>query len=642
MKRIIALIFVTLIASQVGAIDLGKKLALRLVNFPLNPAMDTGVYNAIKWPDSATIAVWATTGADTGAATSQVIYGTSTTTVTAAGLAALGIRADTVGAPMFVFCDTARIINAGTTTRQIAGVVTLWRLGAPFQTQFSMEIYADTLIDEVKTVAGTSQTAKDLGATTQTILDTLQVYDNATRFQADVQEILDTLQTYDAAGRFQADAQEILDSIQLYDNWVRDSIHNAVIYARISADSIQVYDNAGRFQADVQEILDTLQTYDNATRFQLVVQELLDTLKTYDNTGRFQLVVQEILDTLQNVNSSLRVDTNTTWTVAQRDTMLNRSLVTKDSTYAILDTLQNGSSTLRASGSGATAAQVKAALFADTSKYIGFAGGSGDSVKAVAATTFDTTLLDKVRDTVNVILDSIQNAASTLRSVHDTDYLQVACGDTLPLTNISNRLDSLAAAVMAQLGFPSTGNAKITLGVAKFAINSSVPEICRELPAVEKYDTVIMTSTGEGVALNADFLRIHSLKKMGKDSLRIPLIYVSEDSLFDLSGGMGGVLQKRGDASSPRYYFTFGRRLQTHPKEIAVDTFLVEYYANGHYMTNDADSTDIAREYRQLLIYKACQKCEIIMSNWTNVEGYGKLYEREVAAIRARGQELKK
>lgn len=166
MKRIITFATILILASQVGAIDLGKKLALRLVNFPLNPAMDTGVYNAIAWPDSATVVSWATSGADTGNTTSQVIFGTSTTTVTAAGLAALGIRADSVGTntPMFVFCDTARILNAGTTPRQIAGNVILWKRGAPFTTNFSMEIYADTLKDEVKTIAGTTQTARDIGA----------------------------------------------------------------------------------------------------------------------------------------------------------------------------------------------------------------------------------------------------------------------------------------------------------------------------------------------------------------------------------------------------------------------------------------------------------------------------------------------
>lgn len=55
------------------------------------------------------------------------------------------------------------------------------------------------------------------------ILDTLQLYDDAGRFQADIQEILDTLQVYDNAGQFQSEVWAILDSIQQHaphdDNW---------------------------------------------------------------------------------------------------------------------------------------------------------------------------------------------------------------------------------------------------------------------------------------------------------------------------------------------------------------------------------------------------------------------------------------
>lgn len=162
-KIVVALILC--FAANAGAIDLGKKLTGRLVGFPLNPPLDSAAGNVFKWPDSAAICVWAM-GADTGATSSQTIYSARTTTVTAVGLAAIGIRADSNGTntPYFVFADSGVILNGGSTARQVVGAVYLWRANCPFTTPFTADFYADTLKDEVKTVAGTSQTARDLGA----------------------------------------------------------------------------------------------------------------------------------------------------------------------------------------------------------------------------------------------------------------------------------------------------------------------------------------------------------------------------------------------------------------------------------------------------------------------------------------------
>jgi hypothetical protein len=222
----------------------------------------------------------------------------------------------------------------------------------------------------------------------------------------------------------------------------------------------------------VYAILDTLQNVSSALR---VDTNTIWTTAQRDTVLNRTLVTKDstyaVLDTLQNVSSSLRVDTNTVWTAANRDTLLNRSLVTKDSVYATLDTIQNGSSTLRGGAGGLSAGDytdiadtVKAVIFADTSKKIGFKGTAGDSVKVVgnivvavdsasiarsvwddditvqanrtvtATMTFDTTLLDKVRDTANAIIDTLQNLSSTLRlagSDLDTVYQTVVCNDTL-------------------------------------------------------------------------------------------------------------------------------------------------------------------------------------------------------------------
>lgn len=152
-------------ATNATAIDLGKKLVGRMVGFPLNPPLDSAAGNIFKWPDSASVMVWAM-GNDTGGTSSQAIYSARTTTVTAAGLAALGIRADSNGTntPFLVFADSGVILNGGSTARQVVGGVYLWRANCPFVTPFTADFYADTLKDEVKTIGGTTQTARDLGA----------------------------------------------------------------------------------------------------------------------------------------------------------------------------------------------------------------------------------------------------------------------------------------------------------------------------------------------------------------------------------------------------------------------------------------------------------------------------------------------
>ncbi len=131
------------------------------------------------------------------------------------------------------------------------------------------------------------------------IEDTLETYDGAGRFQADIREVLDTLQTYDSAGRFQVDIQEVLDSMQSQDDWIA---RNQYVDTEVQEilDTLRTYDDADRFQADIQEVLDTLQNHDDWIANAAEVTKILDTLKTYDDAGRFQTDVQEILDTLQS------------------------------------------------------------------------------------------------------------------------------------------------------------------------------------------------------------------------------------------------------------------------------------------------------------------------------------------------------
>lgn len=635
MKRIIvfATILLVVLSSNVGAVDLGKKLALRLINLPLNPAMDTGVYNAIKWPDSVAVATWATSGADTGNTTSQVVFGSSTTTVTAAGLAALGIRADTVGAPMFVLCDTLRILNAGTTTRQLTGMVTLWKYGAPFTTQFTVYVAGDT-----------AEAALVITDTINAILDTLQLHDNWLRDSVHNQSAAVLALAASAANLTKVidTVNGILDTLQLYDNWLRDSIHNQGVV--VNTEVTKVKDT-------VNGILDTLQLYDNwlrdsihnqsvvvnteVTKVKDTVNATLDTLQLYDNWLRDSVHNQstavlavgatsanqtKIIDTVNAILDTLQLYDN--WL---RDSIHNQSVtvntqVTKviDTVNGVMDTLQNASSDLRASGSGATAAEVKAALFADTSKQIGFAGGAGDSVKAATTATVGGTVTlsageyTKIADSVG--LDSAKFARSVWdndvvaranRTIDEVDTIVLACinGDT-----VANAGDFLKTALNYRdeikniFGVATSNSTWMTDTVLNQLIRQAVVKVNPLMRGVKFKDTVVTAWQQSDYNLDS-MIGVISVSWQKEDTVR-PIVY----SPLETWGALTHQSTWGGDdpyLSRPSVYDVTDNQIMFFPPPTQTDTIEIVGFRKVYGIVTTADFSAIPQAYRIPVLYYA-------------------------------------
>lgn len=189
------------------------------------------------------------------------------------------------------------------------------------------------------------------------------------------------------------------------------------------------------------------------------------------------------------------------------------------------------------------------------------------------------------------------------------------------------RRDSIRLAVYNRLNLASTGSDVATTARVNEAINAAISQICRQYPAVEKIDTVVLYSIIEGAALNSDYLRGHWAFRKAGDSARYAMQYKPMDSLFSAMGGDAiSQGQKLGDPLSPRYWYSFADRFFTYPfvqaNFTSPDSFIVMYYADGQPLTSDVSRTDIQKEYRDALIYLTCAKVSEIRKQFEEAASF--------------------
>lgn len=603
MKRIIvfATILLVILSSQVGAIDLGKKLALRLVNFPLNPAMDTGVYNAVKWPDSAAVATWATSGADTGNTTSQVVFGSSTTTVTAAGLAALGIRADTVGAPMFVLCDTLRILNAGTTTRQLTGMVTLWKYGAPFTTQFTVYVYGDTLLD--------------LQDTVNAILDTLQLHDNWLRDSVHNQSVAVLALAASAANLTKVidTVNGILDTLQLYDNWVRDSIHNqgVVVNTEVTKvkdtvngilDTLQLYDNWVRDSIHNQSVavLATAASAANLTKVIDTVNGIMDSLQLYDNWLRDSIhnqgvvVNTEVTKVKDTVNATL--DTLQLYDNWLRDSIHNQSVavntqVTKviDTVNGVMDTLQNASSTLRVATVD-TAAVARSVWDNDVVALVNRTATATATVDtaAIARSVWDNDIVARANRTVDGV-DTVVLACINGDTVASAgDFLKTGADYRREIKNI--------------FGVSIDNTTWVTDTTLNQLVRQAVVKVNPLMRGVKFKDTVVTNWQQSDYALDS-MIGVISVSWQKEDTIR-PIVYAPLETWGSLQhqstwGGDDPYL------SRPTVYDVTDNQIMFFPPPTQTDTIEIVGFRKVYGIVTTSDFSAIPQAYRIPVLYYA-------------------------------------
>lgn len=186
-------------------------------------------------------------------------------------------------------------------------------------------------------------------------------------------------------------------------------------------------------------------------------------------------------------------------------------------------------------------------------------------------------------------------------------FVSTVYGQEFP---ISPRLDSLGINVCWNLNISTSGTDLLTSTKIYAAVNRGILLTCQDYPALPKFDTVYIDSTMEGGALPADFDRAKECLLIFGDTLRIPMVPITVDSLYGLFGGSAEKNMKQYyETSAPVYFVIHDTTFSVHPKwRTGVDSLMirVDYYAIDTVLTSDSSETSVRPAYREMIINAAC------------------------------------
>jgi hypothetical protein len=184
---------------------------------------------------------------------------------------------------------------------------------------------------------------------------------------------------------------------------------------------------------------------------------------------------------------------------------------------------------------------------------------------------------------------------------------------------VSTRLDSLRVKVFRQCDVPDAGNQKVTVAMGNDAVNLAITWVCANGPAIERFDTVWVTSSVIGSALNTDFSRIATAEMIWTDTtslgifraIRLPLYPLHEDSLSAILPSKPDVQPTEPkDPKTWKYYRTFGGRFLLYPQWYRDDSMqvIVQYYAMDTLLQANASQTSVRAKFLDAVIEYAAYK----------------------------------
>ena len=170
---------------------------------------------------------------------------------------------------------------------------------------------------------------------------------------------------------------------------------------------------------------------------------------------------------------------------------------------------------------------------------------------------------------------------------------------------LSGRLDSLRVYIQDRANLSINSRADPPAELNRL-INKNIQELCTEIDAIWKIDTLSVTKDSTGAALADDFLRLKNVLFMTEDSLWIPLKIVSSgDSLAVMfsTDHQANPSKSDTDVKTCRVH---ANRLLFHPKWSSKTTgqYFVEYWAMDSLLNADASVTQVRAPFRQLIIDK--------------------------------------
>lgn len=216
--------------------------------------------------------------------------------------------------------------------------------------------------------------------------------------------------------------------------------------------------------------------------------------------------------------------------------------------------------------------------------------------------------------------------------------------------SINPSLDSLRVNALAKINSSTSGN--MTDAKINFTINMCVGIVCDGFPAIEKVDTLVVNRASSGFAFNSDFLRVQSVFRIdqygdeGEQEIWTPINYIPYDSLaiiFDTKRKNADDLGKDLDLLTA---YSWGRMLYFTPKNYTPvgdpDSFIVYYYARDAMLVSGTDSTNIAPEYMDELMYLIMSELESIQEDYGASNFYFNRYQSFIGMPKPREIDLKK
>ncbi len=175
---------------------------------------------------------------------------------------------------------------------------------------------------------------------------------------------------------------------------------------------------------------------------------------------------------------------------------------------------------------------------------------------------------------------------------------------------LSMRLDSIRVSVYRQLLLKTNGAGLVPDSTANAAVNRAIQRVCDDFPAIEKIDTIALSSDSVGIALNSDFLRVRwvFLNATNKWFPLTPVTMEQHRELFKIVGGKSGATFRPADTLAAPYYWTLGDRIFTYPKYTAGPhtSLIVGYMAEDSTLNADGSTCQIKAEFREAIVEYAC------------------------------------
>lgn len=200
---------------------------------------------------------------------------------------------------------------------------------------------------------------------------------------------------------------------------------------------------------------------------------------------------------------------------------------------------------------------------------------------------------------------------------------------------VDNILDSLQKACLYQLRGDTLGTRKdMTNDMIRYGLNTSLIRVCKEFPALEKLDTLVVYKEDEGAALPTDFDRMKQVFRMKGDTLRIPLEFRAIESLRQVTPTTEENLHELDELLSPQWAYSWADRFYLHPKyaidSSEIDSFLILYYAMDAGMDTSGATTAIDSKYIDVLLLATFAKLSAMKLDFTSAAYYETLYKAEL------------